>query len=335
MSKPIISILIPFKNTEVFIEECLQSVINQSCTNWEAIFVDDNSNDTSYNIVERYCLKDNRIKLLKNNGSGIIEALRTAYNESKGDYITRMDSDDIMAKNRLIYMLNDLSKFGRAHLSIGLVKYFREDGISDGYYKYEKWINGLTKTGENYSEIYKECVVPSPCWMLHREDFDNCGGFLPNLYPEDYDLTFRFYKSGYKCIPCNEVLLHWRDYSARTSRTHEHYAQNYFLDIKVRYFLELDYDKTRPLTIWGAGSKGKTVAQLLLKSNIPFHWICDNPKKIGKHIYDQQLLNFEYLKQLNNPQSIVTVANEEAQKEIRYYFSEQKMASMIDYFFFC
>jgi glycosyltransferase involved in cell wall biosynthesis len=335
VSKPIISILVPFKNTEAFIEECLQSVVNQSFKNWEAIFVDDNSSDTTYNIVERYCLKDARIKLLKNNGSGIIEALRTAYNDSVGEYITRMDSDDIMAKNRLIYMLNDLCKLGRAHLSIGLVKYFREDGISAGYYKYEKWINGLTKTGKNYSEIYKECVVPSPCWMLHREDFDNCGGFLSNLYPEDYDLTFRFYKAGYKCIPCNEVLLHWRDYSTRTSRTHQHYAQNYFLDIKVRYFLELDYDKTRPLTIWGAGSKGKTVAQLLIKRNIPFYWICDNPRKIGKQIYNQQLLNFEYLKELNNPQSIVTVANGEAQKEIRSYFSEQKMTSMIDYFFFC
>ncbi|RCT54151.1 glycosyltransferase family 2 protein [Winogradskyella sp. KYW1333] len=335
MSEPLITILTPFKNTESFIEECVQSIINQSYTNWEAIFVDDNSTDKSFKIMETFTLKEKRIKLLSNEGSGIIEALRTAYNASSGQYITRMDSDDIMANSRLEYMLDDLILYGRKHLSIGLVKYFRDDGISDGYAKYETWINGLTKVGQNYSEIYKECVVPSPCWMLHKEDFNNCGGFSPNLYPEDYDLTFRFYKAGYTCIPCNEVLLHWRDYSTRTSRTHEHYAQNYFLDIKVRYFLELDYDKSRPLTIWGAGSKGKTVAQLLIKNSIPFHWICDNPKKIGKHIYNKKMLKFEYLKELTNPQSIVTVANEEAQNEIRSYFSKQKMTSMSDYFFFC
>ncbi|MCA0133507.1 glycosyltransferase family 2 protein [Winogradskyella alexanderae] len=335
MSSPVISILIPFKNTSHYIRECIESIRNQNYTDWEAIFINDHSNDSSQDIVRSYSEYDTRIRLFPNEGSGIINALRTAYLFSSGDYITRMDSDDIMMTDRLLHMLNDLKAYGKRHLSVGMVKYFREDGVSDGYARYEKWINGLTKTGKNYSEIYKECVIPSPCWMLHRDDFDLCGGFKPNIYPEDYDLTFRFYKAGFKCIPCNKVLLHWRDYSNRTSRTHEHYAQNYFLDIKVRYFLELDYDSTRPLTVWGAGTKGKTIAKLLLKNNIPFFWICDNPKKITKKIYEQKLLSFEYLKELHNPQSIVTVANEDAQSEIKDYFKKRQMISMQDYFFFC
>ena len=178
-------------------------------------------------------------------------------------------------------------------------------------------------------------MIPSPCWMLHRDDFIACDGFNPNRYPEDYDLAFRFYKARYTCIPCDKVLLNWRDYSTRTSRTHEHYAQNHFLDLKVLYFLELNYDASRPLAIWGAGVKGKTLAKLLIKKDVPFYWICDNPKKIGKHIYEQELLNFNYLLQLNKPQSIVTVANEKAQQEIKQYFKNQNMQSMIDYFFFC
>ena len=335
MSKPDVSILIPFKNTELYIKECVESIIKQSLDNWEAIFVDDNSSDSSFEIISRYSTTDSRIKVVKNKGNGIIDALRTAYNASSGDFITRMDSDDIMVSERLEHMLSALLCHGKKHISVGKVKYFRADGVSDGYARYEKWINGLTEKGTNYSEIYKECVIPSPCWMIHREDLDACGGFTPNLYPEDYDLTFRFYKAGFACIPCKKVLLHWRDYSNRTSRTHEHYAQNYFLDIKVRYFLELDYNSKRPLTIWGAGSKGKTVAQLLIKNSIPFYWICDNPKKIGKQIYSPRLLNFEYLKELNDPQSIVTVANAAAQTEIKSYFKKQNMVSMIDYFFFC
>jgi glycosyltransferase involved in cell wall biosynthesis len=335
MQKPLISIFIPFKNTSAFISECLDSILNQTYQNWEAICVDDGSTDESHTIVNEFSHHDKRIKLHKNSSSGIIEALKTAFSFSSGDYVTRMDSDDIMTANRLEVMLKSLQKHGRQHLAVGQVKYFRADGVSDGYERYERWLNGLTKTGSNYSEIYKECVIPSPCWMLHRADFIACEGFEPNRYPEDYDLTFRFYEAGYTCIPCEDVLLHWRDYSTRTSRTHEHYAQNYFLDIKVHYFLKLNYDSSRPLTIWGAGAKGKTVAKLLLKQNISFCWICDNPKKIGKHIYDQELLNFDYLAELNNPQSIVTVANSDAQKEIRRYFKTQNMNSMIDYFFFC
>ncbi|WP_282042525.1 glycosyltransferase family 2 protein [Winogradskyella flava] len=335
MSQALISILIPFKNTEAFIPECVESIVNQTYSHWEAIFVDDSSADLSSSIIEVFSKQDDRIKYFKNNGNGIIPALQTAFSKCKGTYITRMDSDDIMVPKRLEVMVNSLETNGRKHLAVGQVKYFRADGVSDGYARYEHWINDLTKTGNNYAEIYKECVIPSPCWMLHRDDFISCKGFEPNRYPEDYDLTFRFYRANYTCIPCDQVLLYWRDYSSRTSRTHEHYAINYFLDIKVHYFLELDYDIKRPLTIWGAGTKGKTVAKLLIEKDIPFYWICDNQKKIGKDIYGQELLNFDFLKQLSAPQSIVTVANEREQQDIRNYFAKHNMESMIDYFFFC
>ncbi|MDN3493133.1 glycosyltransferase family 2 protein [Winogradskyella bathintestinalis] len=335
MSQPLISILVPFKNTEAFIAECLDSIRTQSYSNWEAIFIDDNSGDNSYTIVSDYIKKERRVQLYTNDGNGIIDALRTAYKHASGAYITRMDSDDLMTPMRLETMITNLKIYGRKHLAVGQVKYFRADGLSDGFARYEKWLNSLTVEGKNYTEIYKECVIPSPCWMLHRDDFDACDGFNPNIYPEDYDLAFRFYKANFKCIPCDKTLLLWRDYSTRTSRTHEHYAENSFLDLKVHYFLELNYDASRPLAIWGAGHKGKTLAKILLKQNIPFFWICDNPKKIGKHIYDQELFNFDYLTTLKNPQSIVTVANSNAQREIKGYFRKQKMQSMIDYFFFC
>jgi glycosyltransferase involved in cell wall biosynthesis len=335
MSQQLVSILIPFKNTESFIGECLNSIQAQTYTNWEVIIVDDSSHDLSFKIVKAFSKTDTRIKLLKNKGVGIIVALRTAYKHCKGSYITRMDSDDIMTSNRLEVMVNNLETFGRKHLAVGQVYYFRAGGLSLGFAKYQNWLNRLIKTGNNYSEIYKECVIPSPCWMLHRTDFIACGGFEPNRYPEDYDLAFRFYKAGYTCIPCDKVLLHWRDYSSRTSRTHENYAQNHFLDLKVHHFLDLNYDASRPLVIWGAGTKGKTLAKLLIKKAIPFHWICDNPKKIGKHIYEQELFNFDYLSELSQPQSIVTVANEKAQNEINAYFKNKEMRTMIDYFFFC
>ncbi|WP_179344845.1 glycosyltransferase family 2 protein [Winogradskyella ursingii] len=335
MKTALVSILIPFKNTEKYIGDCISSIINQTYDNWECIMVNDNSTDSATEIVKEFTKKDHRIICLKNSGNGIIDALRTAFQHSKGEFITRMDSDDLMVENRLEAMTNDLVKNGKQHIALGLVKYFREDGLSDGYAKYETWLNQLSKTGQNFTEIYKECVIPSPCWMVYREDFIACGAFDHHRYPEDYDLAFRFYEAGYKCIPTNKTLLRWRDYNNRTSRTHEHYAQNYFLDIKVHYFLELDYNHDRPLTLWGAGKKGKTVAKLLLEKNILFKWICDNPKKIGKHIYGQEMYDYKELKSLERPQTIVTVANSDAQIEIKRYFAKQRMIAAMDYFFFC
>ena len=335
MTEPLISILTPFKNSAIYLTECLESISNQTYKNWELVIVDDTSTDASYDIVAAYANNDQRIKLFKNDGHGIIDALKLGFANSKGDYITRMDSDDIMAPNKLAVLLRALEVNGRQHIAVGLVNYFREDGINDGYKRYEQWLNKLTLKGNNYSEIYKECVIPSPCWMIHKDDLIACNAFNPNRYPEDYDLAFRFYKFNIKCIPCDSVLHHWRDYETRSSRTDEHYAQNYFLDIKLHYFLELEYDKNRILTVWGAGFKGKYIAKMLKKRKVQFIWICNNPKKIGKHIYGIELHNFKHLSELENPQCIVTVANETSQERIRNYFTTHHMKSMEDYFFFC
>ncbi|WP_338039493.1 hypothetical protein [Maribacter litopenaei] len=158
---------------------------------------------------------------------------------------------------------------------------------------------------------------------------------IPIGIREDYDLTFRFYEKKLRIIPCDKTLLHWRDYDNRTSRTSEHYAQNYFLDIKLHYFLKLDYDPKRSLVIRGAGFKGKKIAKSLKNKNIAFSWICDNPKKIGKEIYGKTLQPFQELDTIENSQSIVTVANERAQKEIKNYFKKRHLQPMTDYFFFC
>ncbi|MDH5603943.1 MAG: glycosyltransferase, partial [Cyclobacteriaceae bacterium] len=333
--QPLISILVPFKNTSPFLSACLQSIRQQTYEHWELIAIDDHSTDDSPDIVKAYALEDNRIKVFQNNGHGIIEALQMAFSKSKGQMITRMDSDDIMHPEKLFVLQHQLQDAGRGHVAIGQVQYFSEAGISDGYARYEKWINKLTATGTNYDEIYKECVIPSPCFMVYSDDLVACGDFQPDRYPEDYDLTFRFYQHGLKCIPCDRVLHYWRDYSSRTSRTHIHYANNTFLAIKLHYFLLLDHDPERPLTLWGAGDKGKFIARGLIERDIPFHWICDNPKKIGHAIYEQEMKDVPFLQSLYHPQSIVTVANELSQKEIIQYMEDNGHTSMRDYFFFC
>ena len=335
MQQSLISILIPFKNTSTYLNECLQSIINQTYTNWELLIVDDNSTDESYAIVKAFTKKDSRIKLFKSDGKGIIEALRLAFKMSNGSLVTRMDSDDIMTPNKLEVLSKNLMSSGKGHVAIGLIKYFSKAGIGDGYAKYEVWLNSLTKEGSNYNEIYKECVIPSPCWMVHREDFLACDAFHPNRYPEDYDLAFRFYQKGLKCIPCNDILHFWRDYPIRASRTDKHYAQNHFLEIKLHYFLKLHYTSTRPLIVWGAGQKGKVVAKFLFKNKIPFYWVCNNPKKIGKDIYEQKLLSTLEFSKFDASQAIVTVANTKEQSEIKSQLKELHMESMVDYFFFC
>jgi glycosyltransferase involved in cell wall biosynthesis len=335
MQKPLVSILIPFKNTENYLSACLESIIHQTYTHWELLIVDDSSTDSSYALVENFAKTNNKIKLLQNTGSGIIDALKLALQHSKGTFITRMDSDDVMRPNKVELLANALLAQGRKHIALGLVHYFSEEGIKDGYRSYEIWLNHLTKTGTNYTEIYKECVIPSPCWMIHKADLIACDAFNPKRYPEDYDLAFRFYKHNFKCIPCDEIIHDWRDYNTRTSRTHVHYAENHFIPLKLDYFLELDFNPEKTLVVWGAGKKGKTIARLLNEKQIPFEWICDNPNKIGRDIYGNMLQPFSILAHIKSPQSIITVANKKAQLDILKHLNTLQLKPIDDYVFFC
>lgn len=98
----LVSIITPMYNSEKYISEMIESVINQSYSNWELIIVDDSSIDTSCSIVENYILKNNKIKLIKQKtNNGPAEARNIGIRNSKGKYIAFLDSDDLWHKEKL------------------------------------------------------------------------------------------------------------------------------------------------------------------------------------------------------------------------------------------
>ncbi|GAB4255589.1 MAG: glycosyltransferase [Vicingaceae bacterium] len=316
-SNPLISIIMPAKNAGIFLPECLDSIINQTYKNWELIVCNDHSTDNTLKILNQYQLKyADKIKVVQNNGNGIIDALNTAYNLSKGDFITRMDADDIMPLNKLKSLITPLL-YSDKTLTTGYVKYFSENGISDGYKKYEKWLNSLVDNQSHFNELYKECVIPSPCWMISKGDFELCGAFRNDLYPEDYDLCFRFYENNIKVIGIKEVLHLWRDHQNRSSRTDENYKDNRFLKLKMHYFLKNDYHPKLPLYLISAGKKSKIIAKHLIEKNIPFKWLTNNPKKIGQNIYGKTIENISLIKTVSKAQCLVAIASPSEQKEVK------------------
>ncbi|MEM9887530.1 MAG: glycosyltransferase family 2 protein [Bacteroidota bacterium] len=334
MNSDLISILLPICNAEKYLPACLTSILEQSEENWELLAVDDCSSDATWRILEQYRASDKRIRIFKNKEKGIVPALRLAFKESKGKYLTRMDADDLMAKNKLAYLKEPLVQKGIGHLTTACVKYFSEQALGQGYQKYADWLNDLCLKKEHYKAIYKECVIPSPCWMLDRADLVRCGAFESNRYPEDYDLCFRFYERKLRVVGVPAILHFWRDHPERTSRTSEVYADNRFLDLKLDYFLKLDYKAGQDLVLWGAGKKGKKIAQYLVDQQIRFRWVCDRESKWGHQIYQTLLEDYQILSQLDTPQVIIAVANQEAQRSIRSFLKINKLPKD-NAFFFC
>ncbi len=327
-----ISIVMPMRNALPYLNECIESIINQTYTHWELVVVNDHSTDSSFDVLTNYAIKDKRITVINTSGKGIIDALQLAYSKTSGVYITRMDADDIMPEQKLELMYNQLLKTPNSVVT-GKIKYIGEN-LREGYQKYEVWINAMMEANSHYQNMYRECVIPSPAWMTSRILFESIGGFSSNTYPEDYDLTLRFYKANIPIIAVKELVHIWRDYQERTSRNDPNYSINSFEVLKTQYFIDVDYDKSKTLVIWGAGKKGKKIAQLLLEKNIPFVFACNNPKKINKDIYGLIMENIETIfDKLKTYQTIIAVANPHEQLEIKITLSNE--LSHVKPYWFC
>jgi len=327
-----ISIVMPMRNALPYLDECVRSIINQTYKSWELIVVNDHSTDLSYDVLSEFSKQDKRITILNATGKGIINALQQAYSKTSGTYITRMDADDIMPEQKLELMLNQLLKTPNSIVT-GKIKYIGEN-LREGYQKYETWMNTMMENNTHHHYMYKECVIPSPAWMTSRVLFDSIGGFTSNTYPEDYDLTLRFYKANIPIIAVNELVHIWRDYQERTSRNDPNYSFNSFEVLKTQYFIDIDYDKSKTLVLWGAGKKGKKIAQLLIEHHINFIFACNNSKKINKDIYGMNMENIETIFDENtNYQTIIAVANPQEQFEIKTRLKSE--LTNVESFWFC
>ena len=292
-----VSIIVPYKNPLPYFEDCLKSILNQSYKKLQIILVNDHSTDNSEKLALKFSKEDSRLELVNNIGKGIIDALNTGNEIARGKYITRMDADDLMTENKIEILRSLLEKKKTNYIAVGGVKYFAsKKSMGNGYLKYANWLNELTSEERNFKEIYKECTIPSCCWMMNRSDFENIEGFKKLNYPEDYDFLFRVYYNQIKLTTTKEIIHLWRDHPMRTSRHSKNYEFKNFIPLKVKYLVENELKTKEELVLWGCGKKGKLLAKKLIENNSSFTWISNNQKKIGLEIYQKKIQSIKLLK---------------------------------------
>ena len=119
--KPLVSVIVPVYNVEKYLEECLDSIINQTLEDIEIICVNDGSTDNSLKILKKYAKKDNRIKIINQKNCGLGCARNSGLNQSQGDYIFFLDSDDYLNPNILEKLY---PKALESHSEIGKLSHF-------------------------------------------------------------------------------------------------------------------------------------------------------------------------------------------------------------------
>lgn len=137
-----ISVIIPIYNSEIYLHQCIDSVLNQTYTDLEIILVDDGSNDGSSEICEDYAKQDSRVKVIHKENSGVSDSRNQGMAQATGDWITFIDSDDFLDSNTYRYALSK-SNSNTEIICFGLYAYssnrrdvvdFKDQG--DVYHKY-------------------------------------------------------------------------------------------------------------------------------------------------------------------------------------------------------
>ena len=222
-----VSIIIPVYNVEKYIPECLDSVINQSLKEIEIICVDDCSTDNSYNILLEYAKKDNRIKIIKHDkNKGLGPARNTGLNESVGEYICFIDSDDYVsldftselyktAKNYNTDLVNTLNIYKNIDGQISYlwcnIHYLEKNYDISNIPEYIIEDNDITKYISNKS---KYCISYSAWNKLYRRRFllDNNLFFMDIKFgSEDADFNMRVVLNTPRTAFNNKAKYYYRD----------------------------------------------------------------------------------------------------------------------------
>lgn len=242
--EPLVSVIMAAYNSEKYISESIESILNQTYKNIEFIIVNDGSSDKSLEIIKNYAYKDNRIKVIDNKKNmGLVYCLNKGIKESTGKYIARMDSDDISVYDRIQRQVKYMEENSNLTMSGGSAFVFRGKNK-----RIHKLLNVPTGIDKVKSKLFFENCFIHPTVIIKRDDlvrhnlsYDNIKG------AEDIDLWLRMLNLNLKFDNINQPLLYYRLSSTSiTSKENKNIENRYevFKQYRGRLFDILDIEKS-------------------------------------------------------------------------------------------
>lgn len=280
---PLISVIMPVHNAGAYLSDAISSILNQKNISLELIVVDDHSTDAAIQNLPLKLTHDQRIRFVSSPHRGVVAAMQAGVAHAQGDYIARMDADDIALPDRLFIQHEYLQQHPEIGIAGGQVKIISDTDIEDGFLLYEKWLNQLCLPSDIERELFIESPIPNPTAFFRREVYEALNGYHDPEWAEDYDMWLRAYAAGIKMGKPDGILLHWRDHSMRLTHCDSRYDNKLFMKAKA-YYLARSHQhlKNRTAIIWGTGPTGVFLYDILAEQNVAVKAFIEvNPRRIG------------------------------------------------------
>ena len=223
MSEKLVTVIMSIYNESVSeLNKSINSILNQSYRNLEFIIINDNPlNKQLENQLNELVRQDSRVKVyVKNYNIGLVESFIRALGFSHGDYIARMDADDISEPSRIKKQVSCIEQKNLDLIGSSLILIDEQD-VQFGTLHFPTRNEQIVRFMK-----YGTCL-PHPTWLGKKEVFDCLHGYRKALYCEDYDFLLRVLKRGYKVGNCDGYDLRYRVRKCGISQSN--YVKQYVL----------------------------------------------------------------------------------------------------------
>ncbi len=330
--------MVPVYNSESTLSEALESLADQTFTNFEIIAVNDGSTDNSLSILQTWSQHDNRLRILQTPHTGIVNALNEGMRACQAPLVARMDADDHSLPERLAQQVTLFLSNPQLSLVSCQVRAFPAEDVCQGLQLYLDWQNSLLDKAAICREIFIESPFVHPSVMFQRAKVEELGGYQDHGWPEDYDLWLRMYLAGMKFAKLPAVLLEWRERDQRLTRTDPRYSLDNFLRLKAHYLVQGPINGHQDVFLWGAGSTGRRLSKFLLQEGIrPYAYVDVDPKIIGRTLHTAPILAPQELPaswdRADRPVLIAAVGARGARPLIRAWLDQFRLQEGQDWWF--
>ncbi len=309
MTAPAVSVLLPVRDAEPYLKDCIASLDRQTLTDFEVVAVDDGSVDGSAEILDDWAVRDPRVRVRHLPPSGLVAALNVGLEDCQAPVVARMDADDISHPHRLELQAKLLEEHSEIGVASCLVRHFRWHRVGEGFRIYEAWLNSLVTPGKIARERFVESPVAHPSVMVRRELLERVGGYRDFGGPEDYDLWLRLLERDVEIAKIERYLYFWREHGERLTRVDGRYSVENFLRCKARYLLTGPLAGSRRVIVWGAGQTGRRLSKHLLRGGAPLECFVDiDPEKIGRTLRGLPIVGVGDLPALLGESTVVLAA---------------------------
>jgi len=227
-NKPLVSIIMSIYNGSQFLFDSVNSILNQTYTNFEFIIVDDGSTDSSYELIKKFSDNNNKVKVFKRAHYGLANSLNFAISKSKGEYIARMDADDISKEVRIEKQVKYLEKNKNVDLLGSNRKNF--GNINKNNFSKLPTNNNIIKW-----HLFFSVPIIHPAIMVRADILKSQNGYSEEYkYAQDYELYTRLSKTS-NFHNLSEALIEYRNHHCRDLTNYHKEQLNCVIKIRRDY----------------------------------------------------------------------------------------------------